>query len=187
MIAAFYEFILLDRLDYRDYLLDTNTLRTGFVAANKEGIFSTFGYISIYLAGQAICIFLKNSLYANSEGKTFDTVIKSMLRNLGVIVCLLYGGFELTMNNVDEPSRRICNISFVFFVVSTFLFILNLISIFDKLKFKKARKWDVFLDSFISGRSDRRKHIVPDCRGLQKEIIRLEVRTSFSFKFTLHT
>ena len=65
LIAAFYEFILLNHFKYRDYLLATNTSRIDFFDANKEGVFSIIGYISIYLAGQAICIFLKNSLNNN--------------------------------------------------------------------------------------------------------------------------
>ena len=49
--------------DFTDYLLDTDEEnRIGFIDSNKEGLFSTIGYISIYLAGQSICLYLRDEL-----------------------------------------------------------------------------------------------------------------------------
>ncbi len=126
LISGFYEFILLVHFDYKKYLFDNNTERSDFITANKEGLFSALGYVSIYLSGQAICIFLKESVKKNCENIKFGASINNMLKSLCLIVFLLYGGFELAINYVDLPSRRICNMSFVYFIVSQIYLLLKI-------------------------------------------------------------
>lgn len=41
-------FALLSFGNYEDYILNMNTNRNGFLDGNREGIFSTFGYLFIF-------------------------------------------------------------------------------------------------------------------------------------------
>ena len=50
--------------DYKNslYILNSEEKRNTLIDKNKEGIFSLFGYLSIFLAGEAICYKINNIL-----------------------------------------------------------------------------------------------------------------------------
>ncbi|CAK9251676.1 unnamed protein product, partial [Sphagnum jensenii] len=57
-IGILYQYFL-SQHHYSQYLLDAQYNRVTFVDKNKEGIFSLFGYLAIYFAGEAVCYRLK--------------------------------------------------------------------------------------------------------------------------------
>lgn len=62
VISVSYQMMLMYS-GFTDYLLDIDEgKRIGFVNSNKEGLFSTIGYVSIYLTGQSICLYLRDEL-----------------------------------------------------------------------------------------------------------------------------
>ena len=69
--------------------------------------------------------------------------IRSMLKYLFIYVFILFTAFLLSSNFVEEPSRRICNLSFIIFVVSQFIEIicLKLISFSRIICFVKVMTW----------------------------------------------
>jgi phosphatidylinositol glycan class W len=58
-IGLAYQYLLSAR-HYSEYILDRELKRVTFIDQNKEGIFSTIGYLSIYFAGEAVCYRLKH-------------------------------------------------------------------------------------------------------------------------------
>jgi hypothetical protein len=50
--------------DYKNtvYILNLKDIRDTLIDKNKEGIFSLFGYLSIFLAGESICYRINNLL-----------------------------------------------------------------------------------------------------------------------------
>ena len=63
-LAVFYQSIL-SGYSFSKYLLQTDATRGNIFDANREGLSSTIGYVAIYLAGQATCIYLKNFITEN--------------------------------------------------------------------------------------------------------------------------
>ena len=51
LTLIFHEGILLRYFQFNNYLIETNNLRTNFIDANREGIFSLGGYVCLYLSG----------------------------------------------------------------------------------------------------------------------------------------
>lgn len=58
MSCYFCQFQNLHSLICQEYLISNETKRETFVSKNREGIFSFFGYLSIYYLGSAIANFL---------------------------------------------------------------------------------------------------------------------------------
>ena len=65
VVGAVYQYFLSFH-GYTDYLLDSESERTNLIDANKEGLYSSFGYLSIYLGGQSICLVIKQTIF-NSD------------------------------------------------------------------------------------------------------------------------
>ncbi len=66
LIAITYQYKLNDKT-FENYILSdlqNNQDITSLIDLNKEGIFSTFGYLSIYIAGEGMCHRLKEILKA---------------------------------------------------------------------------------------------------------------------------
>jgi len=63
-LAVFYQSIL-SGYNFSKYLLQTKAPRGNIFDANREGLSSTIGYVAIYLASQATCIYLKNYIIGN--------------------------------------------------------------------------------------------------------------------------
>lgn len=59
-IIAFYYQYFLTRKNLASYLLSDKRNLSNLIDANKEGIFSCFGYLSIYLASQSVCLRLNS-------------------------------------------------------------------------------------------------------------------------------
>uniref|UniRef100_A0A915PSH3 Phosphatidylinositol-glycan biosynthesis class W protein n=1 Tax=Setaria digitata TaxID=48799 RepID=A0A915PSH3_9BILA len=103
--AAVYQYLLVEK-HLEDWLLSENSSRDTFIAMNREGIFSLFGYLSIYYFASAIASFmystgirLKSWFY-----RTFQLIM---------IAALLFFAQKLAEMLTGPPSRRIANLSYV--------------------------------------------------------------------------
>ena len=65
MIGIFYQ-CLLSANHFSFYILMENVPRTRFIDWNKEGIFSLFGYLSIYFAVESICLIINEIIKKNN-------------------------------------------------------------------------------------------------------------------------
>ena len=120
LLALFYE-IALDFTDLKKYVLTAP--RTDLLSQNREGVFSFFGYLSIFLAGQATGIYCLPREDHLSTSKSIigrlssSAVFKSLVQWCAVWTILFiassnYYGFGL------EVSRRLANLPYVLWVVS---------------------------------------------------------------------
>ncbi|CAF3575645.1 unnamed protein product [Rotaria socialis] len=98
LILSFHEFILLKYFHYDDYLISSNNLRTNFIDANREGIFSLGGYVCLYLIGISCGRFIIKYEY---EQKFKQMAIRFFI--LMIILCAIS----------YNPSRKLCNLSYI--------------------------------------------------------------------------
>uniref|UniRef100_A0A1I7VKY3 Phosphatidylinositol-glycan biosynthesis class W protein n=1 Tax=Loa loa TaxID=7209 RepID=A0A1I7VKY3_LOALO len=105
IIISVYQYLLSKR-NFQNWLLSENVSRDTFIAMNREGIFSLFGYLSMYYFASTIASFmystgirLKSWFY-----RTFQ---------LFMIAALLFFVQKLAEMLVGPPSRRIANLSYI--------------------------------------------------------------------------
>lgn len=88
------------------FSLTTNQrLKSGFVIANIEGFVSLFGYLSLFLFGAS----LKNTIYNLKSNWTKSLMILLVLWSLFILV--------INENILILPSRRVCNLSYIIWMV----------------------------------------------------------------------
>uniref|UniRef100_A0A8C1Q6A6 Phosphatidylinositol-glycan biosynthesis class W protein n=1 Tax=Cyprinus carpio TaxID=7962 RepID=A0A8C1Q6A6_CYPCA len=130
LIGGTYQ-VVLETTGLKSFLLHNNE-RTGFLQANREGIFSVVGYIVIYMAGVQVGRYLMQS---RNLVKDWIRVIRNLLLSSFVLFFTLY-----VCQICTEPvSRRMANLSFCIWTVAQSLFFLSCLSIADLLLlFSKA-------------------------------------------------
>uniref|UniRef100_A0A8D0BZG4 Phosphatidylinositol-glycan biosynthesis class W protein n=1 Tax=Salvator merianae TaxID=96440 RepID=A0A8D0BZG4_SALMN len=139
MLALVYE-CFLDLTPLKAFILhgsDGKNSRTGFLNANREGVFSVIGYLAIYMASVQVGLYL---LRKRSLVKDWFGVLHSFLW----AIFLLFICLHISQTYTDTVSRRMANLSFCVWVVaySLLLFscflVVDLVLVFTKLLVKGA-------------------------------------------------
>lgn len=106
--------------------------RTGFLNANREGLFSVAGYLAIYMASVQVGLFL---LQKRSSVREWFGVIYSLLAaSFLLFICL-----NFCQTYVDPVSRRMGNLSFCLWIIAYCLLVFgayllaDLVLVFAKL------------------------------------------------------
>ncbi|UJR21958.1 hypothetical protein I4U23_025026 [Adineta vaga] len=95
---VFHELILLRYLQFDNYLIESNQLRTSFIDANREGIFSLGGYVCLYLIG----VYIGRLIIINErEQRLKDMTLKLIVAT--IILC------SISYNS----SRKLCNFGYI--------------------------------------------------------------------------
>lgn len=110
--------------------------RTGFLAANKEGVYSLLGYLPLYLLAEQFSrhIIFRPSAEGNKERRptsppgspasfppgTTKIARDSRALSLGLLLtaCCCWGSWALLSRVVQPTSRRLCNSSYVALVLA---------------------------------------------------------------------
>eukprot|EP00062_Callorhinchus_milii_P011740 gi/632958006/ref/XP_007894792.1/ PREDICTED: phosphatidylinositol-glycan biosynthesis class W protein isoform X1 [Callorhinchus milii] len=125
-IAMIYQWIL-ETTNLKQFILhgsDGKDNRNGFINANREGLFSVFGYIAIYIAG------VQSGLYIMKRRALVEDWIKMLpFLVLGTVVSwLLLYACEVC---IEPVSRKLSNLTFVIWVVGQCFFFLILYMLAD--------------------------------------------------------
>lgn len=115
--------VILETTDLKSFLIH-NTERSGFLLANREGVFSVVGYIAIYMAGVHVGCYLMQS---RNLVKDWIRVIRNLLLTSFGLFLVLY----VCQKNIEPVSRRMANLPFCIWTVAQALFFLSCISIAD--------------------------------------------------------
>ncbi|XP_058632624.1 phosphatidylinositol-glycan biosynthesis class W protein [Onychostoma macrolepis] len=130
LIGGTYQ-VVLETTGLKSFLIH-NKERTGFLQANREGIFSVVGYIAIYMAGVQVGRYLMQS---RNLVKDWIRVIRNLLLTSFGLFLSLY----ICQICTEPVSRRMANLSFCIWTVAQSLFFLSCLSIGDLLLlFSKA-------------------------------------------------
>ncbi|MCJ1398334.1 Glucosaminyl phosphatidylinositol (GlcN-PI) nositol acylation protein [Xylographa trunciseda] len=110
---------LLELTPLKGYVLTAP--RTGILSKNREGIFSFFGYLAIFLAGQATGLYvLPRSLHKTSLPNNVATERQRLLVRLAtwslVWTCLLAFTLSYNFGLALRVSRRLANLPYVLWV-----------------------------------------------------------------------
>ena len=95
---AIHEFGILGYCQLEQYLITSDHVRTSFIDANREGIFSLGGYVCLYLIG----IYIGRLVIENERNQRFEYMILRFTIAT-IILCAIS----------SNPSRKLCNLSYV--------------------------------------------------------------------------
>lgn len=116
LVLIGYQICLISGLNV--YLLSSER-GADIISQNKEGIYSIFGYWGLHLIG----VWLGNNLLFGKNMKTNDSARKRVW-----ILFLFFWCLTLILDSyVERPSRRMCNLTYVTFVLATNLQTLGII------------------------------------------------------------
>ncbi|XP_077981540.1 glucosaminyl-phosphatidylinositol-acyltransferase PIGW-like [Glandiceps talaboti] len=108
VVAIGYQYCLTN-LGLEDMVLhgsDGNNTRVGFLNANREGIFSTLGYMAIYFAGVQLGMFLfKNRSTIQDWCQAFLWLL--------LLDIILWLSLMISTENIQPVSRRMANLPFI--------------------------------------------------------------------------
>ncbi|XP_019190986.1 PREDICTED: uncharacterized protein At4g17910 isoform X2 [Ipomoea nil] len=124
LILLGYQVLLL--LGLNEYLL-SDKRGADLISQNKEGIFSIFGYWSLYLFGVQLGNFLFFENHANSSLRT-----NKWARIRVWVLSLLFWFLTYILDrHVERVSRRMCNLAYVTLVLAQNLQVLGIIMLSD--------------------------------------------------------
>lgn len=125
LISGFYQFVL-ETSELKAFILHNDDREKDFVHANKEGLFSLAGYVSIYLTGVQI------GLYVMRPRSRVGEWIK-MLSNLLLGSLVLFAALCTCQTLVEPVSRRSANLPFVLWSLAQSLFFMSCFGLADTL------------------------------------------------------
>lgn len=113
-VICIYQYVL-NTTDLAQYIL--YGARTNLFHANKEGIFSTIGYLAIYLSGVSVGIMLLQCRL----NKLYNTSIKYklyMFTRLSILSIILHVLTLFSESYIQLPSRRMVNMTYALYAVA---------------------------------------------------------------------
>nr|XP_033778089.1 phosphatidylinositol-glycan biosynthesis class W protein isoform X2 [Geotrypetes seraphini] len=125
-IGIFYQ-LLLETTKLKIFILsggDSRDSRVGFLNANREGIFSLFGYVAIYMAGVQVGLYVlkKRSLVKDWIKVACFLLLSSLMLFIFFILLHIF---------VERASRRLANLTFCIWILVQCLFFLSFILLSD--------------------------------------------------------
>ncbi|NXF07007.1 PIGW protein, partial [Smithornis capensis] len=109
-LAVLYQ-LALNTTSLKTFLLHGGDSRVGFLAANREGLLSLFGYLAIYLASVQVGLWLL-------QGRSS---VQGWLRALGGLALAMLGlflGLHVAQEHTEPVSRRMANLSYCLWVLA---------------------------------------------------------------------
>ncbi|XP_044849535.1 phosphatidylinositol-glycan biosynthesis class W protein isoform X3 [Mauremys mutica] len=140
ILAVFYQLIL-DTTHLKMFVLygsDGKDTRLGFLNANREGVFSLYGYLAIYMASVQVGLYV---LKKRTLVKDWIEVICFFLLTVFILFIFLH----MSQVYVEPVSRRMANLSFCIWIVAQCLtfficfLVTDLILVFTKLLVNGSR------------------------------------------------
>ncbi|VDN82271.1 unnamed protein product [Brugia pahangi] len=128
IIAFTYQYFL-TKQNLQQYLISNETKRKDFVSKNREGIFSFFGYLSIYYLASAIANFLfaavSHQEYCDPNMNCSITEKRKRIKvwfyrsfQLLLLTVVIFLAQEFAIKLVGPPSRRIANVPYILEMMS---------------------------------------------------------------------
>lgn len=100
--------VVLDSTDLKAYILTAE--RVGLLSKNREGIFSFFGYLAIFLAGQGTGMYI-----LPRSTRTGRPMLQNLVMGTAVWITLTYLCMDYRFGNVSV-SRRLANLPYILWV-----------------------------------------------------------------------
>ncbi|XP_068187976.1 phosphatidylinositol-glycan biosynthesis class W protein [Antennarius striatus] len=123
LISGIYQFTL-DTSGLKAFIIHNNDRAKDFLHANKEGVFSTLGYVAIYMAGVQVGLYV---MQPRSQVRQWVKALFNLL--LGCFV--LYAALCICQTLVEPVSRRLANLPFCMWSVAQSLFLMSTLGLAD--------------------------------------------------------
>lgn len=135
--------LLLNKTDLLTFILKSDNRSQNLITMNKEGLFSFWGYLSIFIFGQSFGSFVLTSVPTANNLITFDQVNKTKYKFLTVsttkglmISTILFQGISFIVYESSMffgVSRRLANLPYVLMIVSYNSFFLLCYNVVNEL------------------------------------------------------
>lgn len=115
LLAVGYE-VALDKTELGAFVLTAP--RTGFLSMNKEGVFSFFGYLAIFLAGQDAGMYVlpRNINPGAPKSAQRKTLLRTLAVRAAIWAALYFVSTSYTYGLDLQVSRRLANLPYVLWV-----------------------------------------------------------------------
>lgn len=129
--------VVLESTDLKAYILTAP--RTDLISANREGIFSFFGYLAIFLAGQDTGMYILPRNINPHSNASPNTQRTTLLMTMAVW-CAVWSGLYFFTTNYNygdglSVSRRLANLPYILWVAAFNTFQLLLYAVVDTVFF----------------------------------------------------
>ncbi|KAM8897568.1 phosphatidylinositol-glycan biosynthesis class W protein isoform 1-T2 [Spinachia spinachia] len=123
LIIGFYQLVL-ETSGLKTFIIHNEDRELSFLHANKEGVFSTAGYVTIYIAGVQV------GLYVMQPRSQVKQWLKALF-NLFWGSFVLYTALFTCQTLVEPVSRRLANLPFCLWSVAQSLFFMTCLGVAD--------------------------------------------------------
>ncbi|XP_072973751.1 uncharacterized protein At4g17910 isoform X1 [Typha angustifolia] len=107
-----------------EYLI-SNERNANIISANKEGLFSIFGYWGMYLVG----VYLGYRVFFENHSSVKDNSIKLATAKVWAVFTLFWFSTIILDNYVERVSRRTCNLAYVTLVFAQNFQVLSILTL----------------------------------------------------------
>ncbi|KAG5284149.1 hypothetical protein AALO_G00023470 [Alosa alosa] len=131
LISGIYQ-VVLETTSLKTFIIHSEDRTGSFLAANREGIFSVFGYVAIYMAGVQVGLYIMETRLLI---KDWLKVIQKLL----IVSFLLYVMLHFCQIHIEPVSRRMANLPYCVWIIAECMYFLTCLSVVDVvLLFAKA-------------------------------------------------
>ncbi|KAL2095061.1 hypothetical protein ACEWY4_009780 [Coilia grayii] len=123
LICGIYQ-VALETTGLKKFIIHSDDRTGSFLAANREGIFSVFGYVAIYMAG------VQTGLYLMENRPLIKEWFK-VIRNFIVASLVIYVVLYPCQIYIEPVSRRMANLPYCIWIIAECLFFIAWLSAVD--------------------------------------------------------
>lgn len=123
LISGSYQ-LLLESSGLKDFMFHNADRHRSFIHANREGVFSVWGYVAIYMAGVQVGLYLMQP--RSRVGQWLNVIFRLLLGSL-----LLYVALCLCQTLLEPVSRRLANLPFCIWTVAQSLLFISCLAVAD--------------------------------------------------------
>ena len=123
LICGIYQ-VVLETTGLKTFIIHSDDRTGSFLAANREGVFSVFGYVAIYMAGVQIGLYIM-------ETRLLIKQWFKVIQNLLISSCVLYVILYFCQTHIEPVSRRMANLPYCLWVIAECLFFLTCLTVVD--------------------------------------------------------
>lgn len=134
LIGGFYQ-LALEASGLKAFIFHSPDRHRSFLHANREGVFSVFGYVAIYMAGVQVGLYLMQP--RTRVGQWLQAILKLLLGSV-----VLYVALYLCQTLLEPVSRRLANLPFCIWSVAQSLLFISSLGIADLVLLFSRRTLD---------------------------------------------
>ncbi|XP_062392205.1 phosphatidylinositol-glycan biosynthesis class W protein [Sardina pilchardus] len=123
LISGIYQ-VILETTSLKTFIIHSEDRTGSFLSANREGIFSVFGYVAIYMAGVQVGLYIM-------ETRLLIKDWLKVIKKLFIVSFLLYLMLHFCQTRIEPVSRRMANLPYCVWIIAECMYFLTCLSVVD--------------------------------------------------------